>query len=762
MTSKPSDFIRDIIDADLASGKHTEVKTRFPPEPNGYLHIGHAKSICLNFGLAKQYGGQCNLRFDDTNPAKEDQEYVDSICADVRWLGFDYGSEALFASDYFETFYSIALKLIREGKAYVCSLNEEEIREYRGSLKEAGTASPHRSRTVDENLDLFARMRVGEFKDGAHVLRAKIDMGASNMKMRDPLLYRIRHQSHHRTGDTWCLYPMYDFAHPLEDALEGITHSICTLEFENNRPLYDWVVANSALPGKPEQTEFARLGLDYSVMSKRKLFQLVEQERVSGWDDPRMLTVSGMRRRGYRPEAIVRFCDLIGVSKNNSTVDMGKLEYVVRDDLNPIAPRVMAVLRPIKLVINNYEAGKSEALTVPFFPPDIGKPGEREVHFGRELYIESTDFEEEPSKGFRRMAPGRWIRLRYGYCVRCDEVIKNDDGEVVEVRCSYDDSTLGGTSPEGEKVWGIIHWVNAADSLPAEIRIYDRLFSAAAPDAGGNFLDYLNSDSLETLEAWVEPCLAGGDVGPQVQFERQGYFVPDSVDSRPDALVFNRIVGLKDSWSKKAVAEPSTPAEKPKSARSATRPKSRSKAEIRGAARYRDATLASRFIRYQDVGLSEGDADVLTGSLTWGDRLEALNAAGMPWDLAAKWLLNEHPREGDDPIEFASDVSEFLVVTTASGTLITTTSGSKLWGQLAREPGSAKALIKSQGLEQVSDDASIQPIIDKVIADNASKASAYRGGKDTLMGFFIGQVMRASKGKANAEKVKELLLAALA
>ncbi len=761
MTSKASDFIRDIIDADLESGKRTEVRTRFPPEPNGYLHIGHAKSICLNFGLAQQYGGTCNLRFDDTNPAKEDQEYVDSICADVRWLGFDFGSEALFASDYFEKFYEIAVSLIKRGKAYVCSLNEEEIRAYRGSLKDAGKDSPHRTRTVDENLDLFGRMRAGEFEDGAHVLRAKIDMRASNMKMRDPLLYRIRHQPHHRTGDTWCIYPMYDFAHPLEDAIEGITHSICTLEFENNRPLYDWVVANSGLSNVPEQIEFARLGLDYTVMSKRKLLQLVEQGHVSGWDDPRMLTISGMRRRGYRPEAIVRFCDLIGVSKNNSTVDMGKLEYAVRDDLNPIAPRVMAVLRPIRLTITNYEEGKSESLTVPFFPPDIGKPGEREVLFGKNLYIEATDFEEEPSKGFRRMAPGRWIRLRYGYCVRCDEAVKDEAGNVTEVRCTFDDSTLGGSAPEGEKVWGIIHWVNAADARSAEVRIYDRLFKSANPDAGGNFLDYLNVDSLETLKAFVEPGVLGEGVGPRFQFERQGYFIPDSVDSRPDALIFNRVIGLKDSWAKRDVEEPAKPIEHTKSARSVTRPKSRSKAEIRAAARERNRKLAERFARYQDVGLSEGDADVLSGSIAWGDRLEALATAGVSWELGAKWLLNEHPRDDDEPIPFASEASEFLAVIEASESRISTAAARALWTELAKERGSAEERIRSQGLEQVSDDASIQPIVDKVVADNPGKVEAYKGGKHALMGFFVGQVMRASQGKANAEKVKELLATAL-
>jgi len=755
-----------MIDADLASGKRSEVVTRFPPEPNGYLHIGHAKSICLNFGLAAQYGGRCNLRFDDTNPAKEEQEYVDSICNDIRWLGFDFGSTALFASDYFEQFYAIAQTLIHDGKAYVCDLSDEDIRTYRGSLTEAGKNSPGRDRSVVENLDLFARMRAGEFENGAYVLRARLDMSASNMKMRDPLLYRIRHQEHHRTGDAWCIYPMYDFAHPLEDAIEGITYSICTLEFENNRPLYDWVVANSGLSGTPEQTEFARLGLDYTVMSKRKLLQLVKDGHVSGWDDPRMLTVSGMRRRGYRPEAIVRFCDLIGISKNNSTVDMGKLEYVVRDDLNPIAPRVMAVLRPIKLVITNYDAETTDTLRVPYFPPDIGKPGEREVLFGKELYIESTDFEETPSKGFRRMAPGRWIRLRYSYCVRCDDVIKNEAGDVVELRCSYDDSTLGGTNPknnsgEEEKVSGIIHWVSAEHSLPAEVRIYDRLFKTANPDAGGDFIAHINSDSLLRLQARVEPSVVTGEVGPRFQFERQGYFVADNIDSTAEALVFNRIIGLRDSWSKKAKAEPEEATPKGKSAKASTRPKSRSKAEIRAAARDRDDALAARFARYQAEGLSEGDADMLSGSTAWGDRLEALQVAGLEWDIAAKWLLNVHPREDDEPIPFASEASEFVVTVEASESRISTNAARGLWVSLAQSPGKAEARIQSEGLEQVSDDASIQPIVDKIVADNPDKVKAYKSGKTALFGFFVGQVMRASQGKADSEAVKSLLLAAL-
>ena len=763
MSTKPSDFIRDLIDADLASGKHKQVVTRFPPEPNGYLHIGHAKSICLNFGLLDQYEGHCNLRFDDTNPAKEDQEYVDSISSDVRWLGFDYGERPLFASDYFQKMYEIAERLIEEGLAYVCSLTETEIRETRGSLREAGTASPYRDRSIAENLDLFRRMRAGDFDNGAHVLRAKIDMSAANMKMRDPLLYRVRKDTHHRTGDDWPIYPFYDFAHPIEDAIEGITHSLCTLEFENNRDVYDWVIANAGLESKPEQIEFARLSLDYTVMSKRKLLQLVEQGHVSGWDDPRMPTIAGMRRRGYRPEAIRRFCDLIGVSKNNSVVDIGKLEYTVRDDLNQHAPRVMAVLRPIKVTLTNYPTDKREELTAPCFPPDIGKPGERNFSLGSELYIEAEDFEEEPQKGFRRLAPGRWIRLRYAYCIRCDEVIKDEAGAVIELRCTYDDSTLGGSNPTDQKVWGIIHWADAKESVPAEVRIYDRLFKSERPDAGDNFLDHINKDSLELLNARVEASVSAPDMGTRFQFERQGFFVVDNVNSTPSALVFNRTISLRDSWKKETSAKAPTPSKEPeaKSSRSATRPKSRSRAEVRAAAREQDPVLAKRYSHYQQQGIAESDADLLAGSMAWGDQLEALQGAGVAWDVAAKWLINEQPRENDEPVNSASPVAEFKAVIVASEGRISSAAARKLWAMLANDDGKAEELIVSLGLEQVGDDASIVPMVEKVMAENADKVAAYQGGREALMGFFVGQVMRASKGKADAERVKALLVSML-
>lgn len=774
VTSTPSDFIRDMIDTDLASGKHSEVVTRFPPEPNGYLHIGHAKSICLNFGVAKQYKGRCNLRFDDTNPAKEDQEYVDSITSDIQWLGFDIGKGPLFASDYFETMYKIAEQLISEGKAYVCDLDDAQTREYRGSLKEAGKASPGRKRSVPDNLDLFRKMRSGEFEDGAYVLRAKIDMAASNMKMRDPLLYRIRHDHHHRTGNTWPIYPMYDFAHPLEDTIEGITHSLCTLEFENNRELYNWVVANSGLPSTPEQTEFARLALDYTVMSKRKLLQLVEQGHVSGWDDPRMPTIAGMRRRGYRPEAIVRFCEMIGISKNNSTVDIGKLEYAVRDDLNQVAPRVMAVLDPIKLSITNYPKEQSESLPAPYFPPDIGKPGARDLRFSGQLFMERDDFAEVPSKGFRRLAPGRWIRLRHAYCLRCDEIIKDDSGKVVEVRCSYDSASLGQSGPEGEKIWGVIHWVDAASSLEAEVRIYDRLFACEKPDVGDNFIDNLNERSLKTHPARVEAGLGGAEAGTRYQFERQGYFVQDNVDSKPDALIFNRIIGLRDSWSKvkpgaaemksvstmsvQSTVEVKTPdTTKEKSGRKATRPKSRSKADIRNSARRDNPELAERLTKYNNEGLSASDADLLSGSPEWGEHLQALVSAGLSYADAAKWLINEHPRQSDLPISFASPVSEFAALVAAAESRISSASARKIWQSLAKQAGNAEELIGALESDRIDDKDSLHPIVEKIMADNAGKVSAYRSGKTALFGFFVGQVMRAAQGKANAQLVKDTL-----
>ncbi len=552
-----TDFIRQIVADDLASGRHTTVVTRFPPEPNGYLHIGHAKSITLNFGLAGEVpGGRCHLRFDDTNPETEDMEYVEAIQRDVRWLGYDWGEHLYYASDYFEELYGFAVKLIEVGKAYVCSLSEDEIRKYRGTVTQAGTDSSCRDRTVEENLDLFARMRAGEFADGQQVLRAKIDMAAPNMKMRDPLLYRIRHASHYRTGNAWCIYPMYDFTHCLSDAIEGITHSICTLEFENNRELYDWIIDNVPAPNKPRQYEFARLNLNYTVMSKRKLIDLVQDGRVSGWDDPRLPTIAGMRRRGITPEAIRNFCERIGVAKANSVVDMALLEHSIRDDLNTKAPRVMGVLDPLKVVIVNYPEdqpeGSVDEFDAPYFPDDPPKMGTRKVPFTRELYIERKDFMEDPPKKFFRLAPGREVRLRWAYFVTCVDVVRDDKGEIVEVHCEYDPATRGGDSPDGRRVKGTIHWVSAEHSVPAEVRLYDRLFTEPNPDGGkdADFTQFLNPHSLEVVSARVEPSLGGALPGDRFQFERTGYFIADSEDHSTETLVFNRIVPLRDSWAK--------------------------------------------------------------------------------------------------------------------------------------------------------------------------------------------------------------------
>ena len=546
-----SDFIRDIVIADNASGKHGgRVATRFPPEPNGYLHIGHAKSICLNFGIANDFNGTCNLRFDDTNPVTEDTEYVDSIQEDVTWLGFTWDDRLFYASDYFERLYACAVQLIEKGLAYVDSLSADEMREHRGTFAVPGTNSPYRERTVAENLDLFARMRAGEFADGAHVLRAKIDMASPNINMRDPSLYRIRRAHHHRTGDTWCIYPMYDYAHPLSDAFERITHSICTLEFEAHRPLYDWLIANLDLPGQPQQIEFARLNITYTVLSKRKLLQLVNDKHVDGWNDPRMPTLSGLRRRGFTAQALRRFCEEIGVVKRETVIEAGLLEFCVREDLNKTAPRAMAVLRPLKVVIENYPEGTSEFMDVINNPEDESA-GTRKVPFGRELYIERDDFMEEPPKKFFRLAPGREVRLRNAYLVTCTSVVKNDAGEITELRCTYDPATRGGDAPDGRKVKATLHWVSAAHAVNAEVRLYDRLFSAEFPGAGDtDFLTQMNPNSLERLtNAKLEPSLATLPAGTRVQFERLGYFCVDP-DSTSAAPVFNRTVTLKDSWAK--------------------------------------------------------------------------------------------------------------------------------------------------------------------------------------------------------------------
>ncbi|MEW6738490.1 MAG: glutamine--tRNA ligase/YqeY domain fusion protein [Nitrospirota bacterium] len=550
-------FIRNIVAEDVAAGKHGgKVITRFPPEPNGYLHIGHAKSICLNFGLAAEFGGICNLRFDDTNPSKEEQEYVDSIIEDVRWLGFDWGDRLYYASDYFDKLYEWAVQLIKMGKAYVCDLSAEEIREYRGTLTEPGKESPYRNRSVEENLDLFERMRKGEFPDGLKTLRAKIDMSSGNINMRDPVMYRVKHEDHHRTGNKWCIYPMYDYAHGQSDSIEGVTHSICTMEYEDHRPLYDWFLDQLNV-FHPQQIEFARLNLSHTVLSKRRLLKLVNEGYVKGWNDPRMPTLAGMRRRGYTPDAIRNFCNRIGIAKKESLVDMGLLEYCVREHLNKVAPRVMAVLRPLKVVITNYPdvwpEGQEEYLDAINNPEDPNA-GTRKVPFSKVLYIEKDDFMETPPKQFFRLAPGREVRLRYAYFIKCENVVKDENGEIVELHCTYDPATRGGDAPDGRKVKATLHWVSAPHAIEAEVRLYDHLFVKEDPndvEEGKDFTDYINPKSLEVLKSCkLEPSLKDAKPGDRFQFERLGYFCVDTVDSTPGKPVFNRIVTLKDEWTK--------------------------------------------------------------------------------------------------------------------------------------------------------------------------------------------------------------------
>jgi len=555
MSDKPSNFLATIIEDDLAKGKHDKIVTRFPPEPNGYLHIGHAKSICVNFGLAEQFGGVCNLRFDDTNPEKEEQEYIDSIKADINWLGFEWNESEKYTSNYFDTLHEYAVHLIKNGDAYVCDLSGDQAREYRGTLTEPGKNSPFRDRTVEENLALFEQMRNGDFNEGACALRAKIDMAAPNMNLRDPILYRIRKKAHHQTGNTWCIYPSYDFAHGQSDAIEGVTHSICTLEFEDHRPLYDWFISKLPVPAVPRQYEFARLNVNYTITSKRKLKRLVDDGVVDGWDDPRMPTISGMRRRGVTPASLRHFSDMVGTSRAGGVVDLGMLDFAIREDLNDNAPRAMAVLDPLKVVFTNLPEGYREVFTAPGHP-NREDMGERELPFTREIYIDRSDFNEDSSlsrKKFKRLVTGEWVRLRNAYIIQADEAIKNDAGEITEIRARVVEGTVGADSPEGVRPRGVIHWVSASEGVPATVRLYDRLFDTETPDRGGDdFMQYLNPGSLTTLTGCVvEPSLVKASAEQSFQFEREGYFVIDRYDSRPDALVLNRTIGLKDIWERK-------------------------------------------------------------------------------------------------------------------------------------------------------------------------------------------------------------------
>ncbi len=770
-----ANFISSIVQADLASGKHQQIVTRFPPEPNGYLHIGHAKAICLGHGLARDHGGVFRLRFDDTNPANEDVEYVNSIQEDVRWLGCEWDGEVRFASEYFEQMYTWATDLIRAGLAYVDSLTKDEIREYRGTVTEPGRESPYRRRSVEENLDLFARMRAGEFADGAHVLRAKIDMASPNMLMRDPLLYRILRATHHRTGDDWCIYPMYDYAHCLEDAIEGVTHSLCTLEFEINREIYDWLIGNLDVPHTPRQIEFARLALSYTVLSKRYFLRLVNEGLVSGWDDPRMPTLAGLRRRGVTPEALHAFCDMIGVAKTNSTVDLGKFEYCLRTDLSHRSPRVQAVLRPLEVVITNYPEDRVEMIDAPYWPHDVPKEGSRELPFSRVLYVEREDFREDAPKKWHRLAPGREVRLRYAYVIRCDEVIRDEEsGEIVRLLCSYDAATRHG-NPEGRKVRGTIHWVSAAHALPAEVRLYDRLFLTERPGAveGVDMLDELNPDSLTTLTGCrVEPSLSSAAPGGRYQFERQGYFIADSEDSSPDALVFNRVVTLRDSWaklerktagaastSKKTAAKPAAASE---SAAATPPPPTSTVADERRAARAADPVLAAAYARMtEELGLDEPDADRLTGARDVAEFFAAAHGAHGEARSIANWMVNELGGSlgdrtlADLPLGGAQFGALVGLVDTRT---VTGAGGKRLLAHMLEHGGDPSMLVDELGLRALDSDDEIVAAVDAAIAANPDNAARYRAGKTGLIGFFMGAVMKATRGKADPVRTKELLL----
>ncbi|MDP2956030.1 MAG: glutamine--tRNA ligase/YqeY domain fusion protein [Longimicrobiales bacterium] len=762
-----TDFIRQIVAAHLGEGRYEGVVTRFPPEPNGYLHIGHAKSICLNFGMAREFGGRCHLRFDDTNPETEEIEYVDSIQADVRWLGFDWGEHLYFASDYFERMHECALVLIRKGLAYVDSSSEEEIREGRGTVTEPGRPAPYRGRSIEENVDLFRRMRAGEFPDGSHVLRAKIDLASRNMIMRDPVLYRIRHARHYRRGDDWCIYPLYDYAHCLEDAFEKVTHSVCTLEFENNREIYDWLLDNVGFQEpRTHQYEFARLELEHTLLSKRKLIRLVKEGRVVGWDDPRMPTIAGLRRRGVPPEAVRAFADLIGVAKANSRVDMAKLEYAIRETLNPVAPRVMAVLEPLKVVLANWPEAEVEELVAPYFPHDVPREGSRPVPFARELWIERSDFSEDPPKGFRRLVPGGEVRLRYAYVVRCDEVVKDAEGNVVELRCSYDPATRSG-SGDARKGIGTIHWVSARHALHAEVRLYDRLFDAADPDdvpEGGDFTDHLNPDSLRVVGAKVEPSVAGDAPTTRYQFERTGYFWRDPVDGVGSLPVFNRIVTLKDTWTRQQGQEAKAPgaataAPTPNASR-APGEKPRISDERTGKRRA-DRELAGRMERYvRELGLGSEDADLLTATREWSDLFEAALHEHGDAAAVASWIVNDlrgvMGARSADALPFGGAALGRLARMVTEGT-ISRRAAKDVLAEMVEKGGEPAEITARLGLETISDHGAIEAAVDAALARWPDKVAEYRGGRANLIGLFVGEVMKATKGAADPRAVKDLL-----
>ena len=773
--SAGTDFIRHQVRSDLESGRYEgRVVTRFPPEPNGFLHVGHATAICLNFGIAEDFGGRCHLRFDDTNPEKEDEAYVRAIKEDIRWLGFDWGEHLYYASDYFERMYDCAVTLIGKGLAYVDSQTLEEIREGRGSVTEAGTDSPHRERSIEENLDLFRRMREGEFEDGAHVLRGKIDMASPNMLMRDPVLYRIRHADHFRQGDAWCIYPLYDYAHCLEDAFEGVTHSVCTIEFENNRELYDWVLESVGFEEpRPHQYEWAGLDLENAVLSKRAIGPLVAAGAVSGWDDPRLSTISGYRRRGIPPEAIRLFAKLVGVSRSGARTEEDKLDFAIRDVLNASAPRVMAVLDPLKIVITNWPEGESESFDAPYFPPDVDRAGSRAVPFGREVWIDRSDFAEQPPKGFRRLVPGGEVRLRYAFVVRCDDVVKDDNGDVVELHCTYDPDTRSGAKPDGRKVKGTIQWVSVAEALDAEVRLFTPLLrdedsDEDTDDPAARLLARVRPESLTVVTgAKIEPSVAGDAPETRYQFERTGYFWRDPVDGSGSQLVFNRIVGLKSGYRAATEARPKSGADRdaaPRKNPAPGGPKPGSKpqvSEARSRARAEAPALAARFDRYRaELKVPEEHADLLTGSVEAGDFFEAALSEHPDAVTVAAWVVTEVRGVLDgrtiDALPFDGGALGRLVRLVDEGA-VSRRAAKDVLAHMAEKGGEPAEVIEALGLTTVSDSSALAVVVDEVLASWPEKVAEYRAGKKQLVGLFVGQVMKATGGAADPQTVRTLL-----
>ena len=747
--SESKDFLRTIVEEDLKAGKYKEVITRFPPEPNGFPHIGHAKSICINFGIAKDYNGHCNLRMDDTNPTKEDTKYVEALKDAVQWLGFNWGENVYFTSDYFSKIYDYAVKLIKMNKAYVDSLTEEEIREYRGTVTQAGKRSIYAQRTVEENLDLLERMKNGEFKDGEHVLRAKIDMSAANMKMRDPLLYRIRHAHHFRTGDDWCIYPMYDFAHCLSDYIEGVSHSICTLEFENNRDIYDWLLDTLELKlPRPYQHEFARLGINYTVMSKRKLLDLVNGEYVSGWDDPRMPTIAGYKRRGYTKESILNFCDQIGIAKANSMVDVAQLEFCIRDDLNQKVPRVLCVMDPLKVTIENYEG--SEEIDAPYYPHDVPKDGSRKLPFSKDIYIERDDFMENPPKGYFRLTPEQPVRLRHGYIIACKEVIKNLDGKIIEIKAEYYPESKSGSDTSGIKVNSAIQWVSAKEAKTVELRVYDRLFKNEAPEG----LEDLNPDSLKIIKnALVEPAVITDKIDERFQFERQGYFYADPIDYTNEKPVFNKIVGLKDSWAKKTkIVEPEV---------KNTQKVQTQKVQVVGSMEPMNEDQKAAFEKYTNtLGLNSEVANILARDEHLSHFYEeAQTLINSPITLA-HIVVNEVARELKQmelsQVKFTpSQIAELVKM--IDDETISSKIAKDVFEEMVKSGINPTQIVKDKGLVQISDPSEISPIIDEIIANNPDNVAKFKAGNTKLLGFFVGQVLKSTGGKANPQVVNELV-----